>query len=168
MRGWGTCIFLLIIFPAAAFGQPAQPVAAQASAAIGAVEAPMAAPPSQEEAAQEAPKEPDETDGLRDPFLTFLPIKIAPVARQEDVVIEEKIFDVSSLVVTGLVWGTDNPQAIIDGEIRKKGDKVRTGEGESALEAEITDISKAGITLRCGSRDYILKRPAPEMGPPPS
>jgi hypothetical protein len=169
MRALGACVFLLIVSSGAAFGQPAQPVAAQAAAAVGAVEAPMAAPPSQEEAAQEAPKEPDEMDGLRDPFLTFLPIKIASVVSpQGEAVVEEKIFDTGSLHVTGLMWGTDTPRAIINGEIMGKGAKVRSGEGEGALEAEIKDISKEGIILRCGNRDYILHRLAPGSEPPPS
>lgn len=63
---------------------------------------------------------------------------------------EEKIFDASSFVVTGIVWGADKPKAIINGNIYGKGDKVD--------EAEIVNITKEGILFKYYDQEYLLKR----------
>jgi len=57
-----------------------------------------------------------------------------------------------SLVVQGLIWGGNFPQAIVDNKVVKIGDTVGG--------ARITDISKNGVTVFLEGREYNLSSPA--------
>lgn len=92
---------------------------------------------------------------LRDPFRSFMPLEEipAPVQEQAPVPVEssrDETFDYSSLSVTGLVWGTDKPKAIINGNIYSKGDIVN--------EAQILEINKEGILFKYKNKEYLMKR----------
>ena len=52
--------------------------------------------------------------------------------------------------MTGIVWGAENPKAIIDGNVMGIGDTVK--------EAKIVDISKEGILFDYKSKQYLMKR----------
>lgn len=109
--------------------------------------------PSQLAEPSEAPKE--EILNFKDPFQTYLPFK--KVLKELPQIPETTIagtdkdkFDYSSLDVTGIVWGTDKPKAIINDEVFGIGDTV---EG-----AEILNISKEGILLKYKDEEYLMKR----------
>ena len=106
---------------------------------------------------QEAsPKTEEGAADLKDPFISFLPSKqkeVTPeISTQEQgpQAGEEEKFDYSSLNVTGLVWGTEKPKAIINGEV--------VGIGDVINEAEILNISDEGILFKYKDKEYLRKR----------
>lgn len=54
-----------------------------------------------------------------------------------------------ALRVGGMIWGSERPQAIIDGEVYDVGDVVK--------EAEIIGIDREGVTLFYKDRKFILR-----------
>ncbi len=116
---------------------------------------PQAAPPKAEEAEEEVP----EVDfSFRDPFQSFLPVHVAQRGemeepdwmRQEELIPEEEVLDLSQFTVTGLVWGLDEARAIIDDQILAVGDTIR--------EAQILRIDREGILFDFHGREYLLER----------
>ena len=61
-------------------------------------------------------------------------------------------FNLSELSVQGIVWGGAFPQAIINNKVVKVGDTIK--------EARVIDISKDGVTVFLGGRQYNLNSPA--------
>lgn len=122
--------------------------------------------PANEEVSPETPGNeeaapPKEWGELKDPFESYLPSQEkeessggtgAPQAGEE-----AATFDYSSLVVTGIVWGTENPKAIINGNVLGKGDTVNGG--------EIIDISKEGILFKYKDKEYLMKRQSAAVNP---
>ena len=109
-------------------------------------------------------------DNLKDPFDPYLPAdqsgavsSVSPPSPAgfsslgEPALPEEKEekFDYSALKVSGFVWGTDKPKAIIDDKVVGKGDVVK--------DAEILNISKEGILFKYKGKEYLMKR---ESGSP--
>ena len=100
-------------------------------------------------------------ENLGDPFEEYFP---KPEEAETSVVVpdqflgplgdmkmqEEKPFDTSSLKVTGIVWGSDKPKAIINDNIYGKGDVVNEG--------EIISITKDGILFKYYDKEYLMKR----------
>lgn len=166
---WNTVLFPLIFTGAFAYAQnsPARTVPLQKSkvpqrnisaSLAGKAMVKEKAPgqksgPSQPSKPLEAPKE--ETLNFKDPFQTYLPFKKIPkelpqVPEMTITGTDKDKFDYSSLDVTGIVWGTDKPKAIINDEVLGIGDAV---EG-----AEILNISKEGILLKYKDKEYLVKR----------
>lgn len=83
--------------------------------------------------------------------------KVAPEQEPEPEPAEEIILP--TFTVTGTVWGTDNPAAIIDAEIYGVGDKVRVKVGEEVKEAEILLIDKQGVLLLYRGKTIRVKVP---------
>ncbi len=54
----------------------------------------------------------------------------------------------SKLVLKGVFWSAGNPQALINGQVVKIGDKVRG--------AEVIDIKKEGVKMRTGDNEEIF------------
>ena len=54
-----------------------------------------------------------------------------------------------NLSLEGLVWNSDKPRAIINGQIVKVGQKV--------VEAEVLDIKKDGVKMRYKGMDFYLR-----------
>ncbi len=52
----------------------------------------------------------------------------------------------SQVNVMGIVWDTNRPQAIINGQVVNIGDQIKTGDDASAL--KIVDIRKDGIDVK--------------------
>ncbi|MFH1848195.1 MAG: hypothetical protein ABH825_03135 [Candidatus Omnitrophota bacterium] len=61
---------------------------------------------------------------------------------------QEGSFSKDQFKVSAIVWGTDRPQTIINGELYEVGDVVKG--------AKITDIDKAGIHVFHGDREHVL------------
>lgn len=76
----------------------------------------------------------------RDPFADFFP---------EEKKVAEKIV-LPDLKLTGLVWGTLKPRAIINGTVVGKGDWIQG--------VEIIDIQKQGLILRYKGEEFFMDR----------
>ena len=75
--------------------------------------------------------------------------------------VRNRIVDTSVLnqmKIEGVFWGTDEPYAIIDGEIYRIGDKIKN------VGAEITDIKNGVIQVIYKKRVFILSSKQ-EIGP---
>ncbi len=81
---------------------------------------------------------------IEEPINTTVVEEVAPVVFVE----EEKTFDSSIYTVNGLVWGSYKPKAIINEKIYGIGDRLD--------EAEISKISKDGVTLIFDNCEYIV------------
>lgn len=86
----------------------------------------------------------------RDP-LELPPALRAPVAPPVEEVLERPGVEVElpPLKVEGMVWGSERPQAIIDGEVFDIGDTVNG--------AKILDISKDGVILLYKNRSFVIR-----------
>ena len=77
----------------------------------------------------------------RDPFRNYL-----PKADLERGKFQKQL---SNIEVTGLIWNTDLPLAIINGKVCKIGDSVAG--------AKVIDINKKGVFLDCHGEIYMLR-----------
>ena len=90
-----------------------------------------------------------QAEGVRDPFKSYLPD--APVVVSGK--IEPKTdTPLPKLEVSGIFWGANFPQAIINGIIVKAGDSIG--------DVKITSIEPEGVTIKFNRRDYVLEAPA--------
>jgi type II secretory pathway component PulC len=85
-------------------------------------------------------------------FLPKLPeVKvISPIQNQEQRR-ESTIEPLPEINIQGIVWGTDTPQAVIDGEVYRVGDNLKVAG------AKITEISKDGVEISYFGNIYKLK-----------
>lgn len=108
-------------------------------------------------------KEEKDTEGLfifRDPFRSEFPRKVEakvismqPSSQETSSspeVSEPGEFDYSSLAVSGLMWGTDKPKAIINDEI--------VGIGSVVNGATIVKIDANGILFEYNDKQFLLQR----------
>lgn len=80
----------------------------------------------------------------RDPFRPSLPDKVALPVAVKPLVVEEKVLP-DSIRVEGVLWGSENPQAIINGRVYFVGDQIEaTGATISQIEGNIVFISYMG------------------------
>lgn len=89
------------------------------------------------------------------PFQPKLPVHRKEEANQTA---RNRTVDTSALnqiKIEGIFWGTKNPQAIINGEIYRIGDKIE------GIGAEITDIKEGQIQVIYKKRVFIL---SPKQG----
>jgi hypothetical protein len=98
--------------------------------------------------------EEDDFARFTDFFIPVKPVKevVEPVyTNQED---EEANANVAlpSMTVTGIVWGTKQPRAIIDGEVYGEGDTVAN------TEAQIKKINDEGILFLYKKKEFLMKR----------
>jgi len=84
---------------------------------------------------------------LRDPFK-------GPQDDKEEK--EEGPAKLPELKLQGIVWGTDNPQAIINNIVVKKGDAIAGG-------VRILEINKDGVVVFFKNRNYNLSSPVMEQ-----
>jgi len=87
--------------------------------------------------------------GLRDPFKSPFEMQVTPVVeerRPEQPSIE---YGLSHLTVQGMVWGSDNPQAIINNKVTRIGEII---DG-----AEILEIRREGVYVLYEGRQYIVR-----------
>lgn len=92
---------------------------------------------------------------FKDPFVSFLPKKEKPVQSTQDIkpiiTVKEKEQNITlpPLTITGVVWNTDYPQAIINQRVVSIGDTIDN--------IKITAIAKAGIEVTYLGVSFILK-----------
>jgi len=95
---------------------------------------------------------------LHDPFASVLPKEIFEVPKEiskEEIPISEGLISLPTFNIQGLIWGSPNPQAIINGKVLKVGDTI---EG-----AKIINISKNGIDIIYEGRLFSLLSPGKEI-----
>ena len=92
-----------------------------------------------------------QSEGVRDPFLDYLPEKQEQKAQAE--VKEDFANKLKTLEVQGIIWGSGMPQAIVNNKVIRAGDMLEGG-------ARVTSINKAGITLMMDDIEYKLGPPA--------
>lgn len=79
-------------------------------------------------------------DKYRDPFKSYLPEMEVPKATP---------FQLNRLNITGIIWDTDLPLAIINGKVYKVGDEI--------LGAKILGIDRRGVLLDYEGETYLLR-----------
>jgi hypothetical protein len=109
--------------------------------------------------AEEAPKrvenpEEDEFSKFTDFFRPVMPVKevVAPVETSEEENQQNANIALPVMTVTGIVWGTKQPRAIINGEIFGEGDIVTN------TEAQVKRINEAGILFLYKKKEFLMKR----------
>ena len=101
---------------------------------------------------------------FKNPFKSFLPeeeeeeeelpveeidsITPAIPVTQEPIVEEEEEVVLPELVVSGLIWNTDRPQAIINDTVVSSGDLIE--------QAEVVNITKVGVAVLYKSEIFII------------
>lgn len=88
-------------------------------------------------------------EGYKDPFEPVLPEETEE-SRQEAVLKETKVLP-SSVVVEGVLWGTGNPQAIINSAVYEVGDIIEE------LGGKILKIEKNIVFITYGEKIYRMK-----------
>lgn len=78
---------------------------------------------------------------FRDPFESYLP----EVDLEKSLIAQE----FEKLKLTGIIWGSDMPLAIINDKVYKIGDSI--------LGAKIVEIDKKGVLLDYKGKTYLLK-----------
>ena len=74
--------------------------------------------------------------------------------------VEPKITGLPNLYISGLIWDSERPQAIVNGNIIEVGDrmfKVPTDNKESIPEIKFIDISKEGLAVAYEDKIVIIK-----------
>jgi len=90
------------------------------------------------------------SDRYRDPLKSWLPEKIEKEALpRKPIAIGVKGAEVPDLVIQGMVWDTDMPQAIIDGNVYKVGDRFQDG--------KILEINKDGVKILYNNRIFVAR-----------
>lgn len=88
----------------------------------------------------------------KNPFEPLLP-QVAAVEEEEEAeeIIEEAEDFLSDTVIQGILWGGDLGQAIIDGEVYKVGDKIKS------VDAQIFKIEKNAVFIFYGKKAHKMK-----------
>ncbi|MFH1519311.1 MAG: hypothetical protein ABIE75_01905 [Candidatus Omnitrophota bacterium] len=90
-------------------------------------------------------------DKYKDPFEPLLPQskKVEEVKTEE--IDQEAEKTLPPIVLQGVLWGSDTPQAIIDGEVYKIGDKLQD------LDAKLFKIDKNIVFISYGEKIHEIK-----------
>ncbi len=94
---------------------------------------------------------------FQNPFVSQLPKKPKPIETTEKVTPKTKIrkeipeeIIPPSLTISGLIWDTKKPQAIVNDEVVSIGDSID--------QAEILDISPTGISIRFMGKEFKIDK----------
>jgi len=93
----------------------------------------------------------------RDPFKSQLPVK-QPAKPDDKGPVKDEPVTVDFLTVTGVVWDSEKPQAIINGKVVSIGGQVE--------EAELVAINEAGVQVRYKGKLFVLKAGNKKGGQP--
>jgi hypothetical protein len=89
---------------------------------------------------------------LRDPFTSeIVEKKKESLTSQKEGELNKPTLDLDALVVQGIIWGGEIPQAIINNKVLSVGSLIN--------EAEILSIDKTGITLSFAGEIFNLSAP---------
>ena len=92
-------------------------------------------------------------ESYRDPFIPPIVEKPLPGSGEysEDTTTIEDYREPLGIVVEGIVWSADSQQVIIDGEVYKKGDTIKS------IDAKIIEIDKEGVSILLENTIYNEK-----------
>lgn len=99
--------------------------------------------------------EEDEFSGFNDFFQSALPEKEEGASTQTGNVAtgqEDANVTLPAMTVSGIVWGTIQPRAIINGDIYEEGDIVKDAE------AQVKRINEEGILFMYKDKEFLMKR----------
>jgi hypothetical protein len=86
-------------------------------------------------------------DGYRDPFMPQIKKEEKKKESDDSSVGREVV--IPDFSIQGMVWSSDNPQAIIDGQVLRIGDEIK--------EAKILSISKEGVKFLFRGKIFTAK-----------
>ena len=95
---------------------------------------------------------------FKDPFVSLLPKKepakievttLKPATKTEKAQEQEKEIVLPSIEITGIVWNTNRPQAIVNGHVVGIGDKID--------DMVISDIRRSGIDILYLGKHFTIK-----------
>jgi len=87
----------------------------------------------------------------KDPFEPLLPQEVKEEDEGQETITSEIEEALLSIVVQGILWGSDFPQAIIDGEVYKSGDRLKD------IDAQVFRIEKGTVFISYGEKIYRMK-----------
>ncbi len=99
---------------------------------------------------------------FRDPFYpqVFIPEKEEPKVEKVEVA-GPKATELFSLLIQGIIWNSDNPLAIINNQVLKKGEALlMPKEADARGEITIMEIDKDGVTIMYAGQVEKLPSPA--------
>lgn len=87
----------------------------------------------------------------KDPFESLLPQEMKEEEKKQEEIIRGIEEDFPDMNVQGILWNGNFPQAIIDGEVYKVGDKLKN------LSAQVFRIEKGAVFISYGEKIYKIK-----------
>jgi len=129
MRGMFIVLFALAVFGADIFAQAVSPAQKEEAISVANIEY--------------------KSGGLRDPF------SVTSEEKEEEetkVVQQAAAKPLPPLIVQGIIWGGNLPQAIINNTVLRVGDTI--------AEVKIVRIDKEGVEVFYSGRSYLLSSPA--------
>jgi hypothetical protein len=92
----------------------------------------------------------------RDPFTPMFPAKEAKEGSlTQGPFLKEEVIQPPTLIVQGLVWGTNLPQAIVENKVVRIGDHIN--------EAEVVRIDKEGIMISYKGKTFTIRPESPVL-----
>jgi len=92
----------------------------------------------------------------RDPFTPMFPAKEAKEGSlTQGPFLKEEVIQPPTLIVQGLVWGTNLPQAIVENKVVRIGDHIK--------EAEVVRIDKEGIMISYKGKTFTIRPESPVL-----
>ena len=92
----------------------------------------------------------------RDPFAPMFPAKEAKEGSlTQGPFLKEEVIQPPTLIVQGLVWGTNLPQAIVENKVVRIGDHIN--------EAEVVRIDKEGIMISYKGKTFTIRPESPVL-----
>jgi len=87
----------------------------------------------------------------KDPFESLLPEKVKEEEKIQEEIIGGTEEPLPSMAVQGILWGSDLPQVIIDGEVYKVGDRLKD------IDAQVFKIEKGVVFISYGEKIYRME-----------
>jgi len=87
----------------------------------------------------------------KDPFKSLLPQEIKVEGERHEEIISGIEDSLPSMIVEGLLWGGDFPQVIIDGEVYRVGDRLKS------IDAKVFRIEQGEVFIFYGEKIYRMK-----------
>jgi len=92
----------------------------------------------------------------KDPFESLLPqvevkLKMGGEGQEQENVIKETAGVIPPIAIQGILWRSDFPQVIIEGEVYKPGDKLKN------IDAQVLKIEEGEVFISYGERIYKMR-----------
>jgi len=87
----------------------------------------------------------------KNPFESLLPQEKKEKMEKQEGVVREEEDSPPDMVVQGILWGSNYPQVIIDGEVYESGDSLK------GVDAQVFKIEKGEVFISYGDEIYRIK-----------